>query len=64
MEPVRRRLESHDQPSGLADHSPRRNRELVDERRQRMSQLFHARECDLACRLDRAGHIVRVLLDD
>jgi hypothetical protein len=38
MEPVRRCLEPHDQPSRLADHAPQRNRELVDERRQRMTQ--------------------------
>jgi len=37
MEPVHRRLEPHSQPGRLGDHAPRRNHELVDERRQRMT---------------------------
>jgi hypothetical protein len=38
MEPVHRRLEPHSQPGRLGDHAPRRNHELVDERRQRMTE--------------------------
>ena len=41
MESMRRRLQPHHQPARLADNPPRRNREPVDERRQRMTQILH-----------------------
>jgi hypothetical protein len=40
MEPMGRRFESNDQPGRLADDSPRRDRELVDERRQRVIRTW------------------------
>src|SRR5262249_51217720 len=43
MEVMRGRLEPDDGPSWLAEDEPRRYRELVDERRQRMLQPRHQR---------------------
>ena len=38
MEPVHRRLEPHSQQGRLGDHRPRRNHELVDKRRQGVTE--------------------------